>query len=313
MKKRIILPKEFKARYSKILGRENKRFLNYCMRPLRKSIRINTLKTDKEKCLKLLKNKGWKLTPIPWCNDGFWVDGEKIEEKLGNTLEYFMGYYYIQEASSMIPPAVLRPTERDFVLDIAASPGSKTGQMAQMMKNKGCIIANDVRIERLKMLKYNLEKLGVINTVVTKMDGRRFWKTNMKFDKILVDAPCSSEGTVRKNWKALSRWSPELIRYISNVQKHLLDSAVRCLKSNGILVYSTCTLAPEENEGVIDYVLKKYQDLDVVKVSLRGLKYREGLKEWDGREYDDRVTKCARIWPQDNDTEGFFVAKLVRK
>jgi NOL1/NOP2/sun family putative RNA methylase len=312
MKKGIILPKEFKARYSKILGTENKRFLDYCMRPLRKSIRINTLKIEKEKCLELLKKRGWNLNPIPWYENGFWVDCERIEEQLGNTLEYFMGYYYIQEASSMIPPAVLKPRERDFVLDMAASPGSKTGQIAEMMNNKGCVIANDVRIDRLKMLKYNLEKLGVMNTVVSKIDGRRFGKLNLKFDKILVDAPCSSEGTVRKNWKALSRWSPELIKYMSRIQKQMLDSAVHCLESGGVLVYSTCTLAPEENEGVIDYILKKYLDMDVEPIKLKGLKYREGLKEWNGTVFDSRVRKCARIWPQDNDTEGFFVAKLVK-
>ncbi len=310
-----IIPRLFRERYRKILGNDVKKFIEYCKKPLTKSIRINTLKIEKERCIDLLEARGWKLKQIPWYENGYWVvdRGKSIEEEqLGNTLEHFMGYFYIQEASSMIPPVVLNPSKKDYVLDMAAAPGSKTTQMAEMMRNKGCIVANDVQISRLKILRFNIEKLGVMNAVVTRMDGRKFKKFKNRFDKVLIDAPCSSEGTIRKDWKVLSRWNIKVIKGMTSIQKRLLEAAVVCVKRGGTVVYSTCTLAPEENEAVIDYILRKFDDVDVEKVNLKGLKTREGITEWENREFDERVKFTARIWPQDNNTEGFFVAKLVK-
>lgn len=212
----------------------------------------------------------------------------------------------------MIPPIVLDPKEDESILDVCASPGSKTTQMAEMMNNTGLIIANDTNISRMKALRYNLDKSGIVNTIVTRMDGARFNKSDLAFDRILLDAPCSAEGTVRKDWKVLSRWSEIQISTLSRLQKHIAINAVQSLKSGGVMVYSTCTLAPEENECVISYLLDKVKGLSIEKIKLTGLKTRVGVTEWQGANYRDEVRDCARIYPQDNDSEGFFITKIVK-
>ncbi|OYT42903.1 MAG: tRNA methyltransferase [Candidatus Aenigmarchaeota archaeon ex4484_56] len=301
-----IIPNEFKARYAKILGKENNEFLRYCCLPLRKCIRINTLKVkNKKEFVKELREK-WDIEKVPFCDYAYFVN-ENIE--LGKTEEYFFGKIYIQEASSLLPPIVLKPSQRDFVLDSCAAPGSKTTQLAQIMNNKGCIVANDINFGRIKSLRFNIEICGVLNTAVTRMGAIKFEKFPERFDKILVDVPCSCEGVIRKNWNVLSRWSPKAIKYISYQQKKILKSCLIALKKQGILVYSTCTLAPEENEEVIDYALKNF-DLEIEKIKIQNLKMREGILEWEGKKFDERVSDTIRIYPHENNTEGFFIAKL---
>ena len=312
MERKVIIPNAFKARYKEILGDDNKRFLKYCMMPLRKSIRVNTLKISVKELKERLERKGYRLKRIPWIETGFWVEKEEDMEALGNTEEHFLGYFYVQEASSMIPPIVLNPNENDVVLDMSAAPGSKTTQMAEMMGNKGIIIANDPNYSRLKALKYNIDKAGAINVVVTNMDGRKFGKKSIKFDKILLDAPCSSEGTIRKEWKVLSRWSERMIKDIARLQKKLILSAFDSLKKGGVMVYSTCTHAPEENEGVLDYLLKKRENAKIVDFEVKGLKARKGVSKWREYEYNKDVEKSKRVWPQDNDSEGFFISKIIK-
>lgn len=306
-----VIPRLFRERYGKLLGREKDKFIEYCIKPLRKSIRVNTIKVSINECIERLKEYGWHLKQIPWCETGFWVEYEG-EGAIGNTLEHFMGYYYVQEAASMLPPIILNPDQRDIILDIAAAPGSKTSQLAALMNNRGTIIANDISLERIKILRFNLEKLGVLNTIVTKMDGRNFARYENKFDATLVDAPCSSEGIIRKDWKALSKWSIRFIMGMSHLQKELISAAITATKKGGIIVYSTCTLAPEENEEVIDFAIKNF-DVEVEKVTIKGLKARPGITQWEGKEYDVQVKRCLRIYPHDNDTEGFFVARLVKR
>ncbi|RLG12650.1 MAG: tRNA methyltransferase [Candidatus Nanohalarchaeota archaeon] len=312
MKQDIILPSDFKARSHALLGRENKTYLKYCKIPLRRAIRINTLKATVSECTQRLKDHGFILKPIPWTRHGFWIEN-KADIALGNTLEHFLGYFYVQEASSMIPPLVLDPKKYETILDTCAAPGSKTTQMAEMMENTGLIIANDSNMSRIKALRYNLDKSGIINTIVTRMDAAKLNKSHIQFDKILIDAPCSAEGTIRKDWKVLSRWSETLIHGLSRLQKHITTNAIHCLKPGGTMVYSTCTLAPEENEEVITNLLDKVKGLTVEKITLDGLKTRPGIEEWQGRQYTEQVKNCARIYPQDNDSEGFFVAKIKKE
>ena len=307
----MIIPSEFKARYHKILGEENRVFLRYCIKPLRKSIRLNPLKADPHEIKKRLEEKyGWNLKRIPWYKYGYWIINDVGEGVVGNTLEHFMGYYYVQEAASMIPPVALDPKEGEIILDMSAAPGSKTTQMCEMMNNKGTIVANDVDIIRIKALRFNIEKLGCSNVVVTRMDGREFPKKKIKFDKVLLDAPCSAEGTVRKDWKALSRWSVRMIKTVASLQKKLLLSAYDSLKPGGTLVYSTCTLSPEENEGVINYLLDSREDAKVEPIKIPGLKFHKGIEEWEGKKYHEDVKNIIRVFPQDNDTEGFVIAKV---
>ena len=207
----------------------------------------------------------------------------------------------------MIPPLVLNPKPGDFVLDIAASPGSKTTQMAAMMKNKGIIIANDVENKRMKSLSSNLQRCGVSNVVVTKMHAQAF--KNLQCDSILLDAPCSGSGIIRKSLNTLKIWNPKMIKKLAGVQKQLILTAYNCLKKNGTLVYSTCSVDPEEDEGVVSHLLDE-TDAKVEKINLN-IKRSDAILE-DDVSYNSKVKDCLRIWPQDNDSEGFFIAKISK-
>ncbi len=306
----IIIPSEFTARYFKLLGDDNINFLDFCKKPLRKCIRLNTLKVKNTGKFVENLNERYKLEKVPFCDYAYFIDSHNP----GKMPEYFFGEIYIQDAASLIPPIALNlnPDGDEFVFDACAAPGSKTTQMAQIMNNKGCIVANDASDDRIKALFFNLESYGVLNVVVTGMNLERMRTDegiSERFDKILVDAPCSCEGTVRKDRKVLSRWGVNLINFLSVQQKKIIANAINMLKKDGTLVYSTCTLAPEENEGVIAHAVRNF-DVEVEKIYIKNLKTREGITEWNGNDFCRDMKKCIRIYPQDNDTEGFFVAKL---
>jgi len=235
--------------------------------------------------------------------------------ELGRSLEHLLGYYYVQEIASMLPVLALKPKPNELVLDIAAAPGSKTTQISAEMKNTGTIIANDVNLKRLKILASNMERCGALNAILTKRDGivlcQRLKENNFLFDKILVDAPCSGEGTLRSSPATYIMWNPKTIKILSRLQKSLLASAIEILKPKGEIVYSTCTHAPEENEEVLDFVLKQFNNIKIEAIKLP-IKCRPGLKGWEGGVYNDNIKLSCRIYPQDNDTEGFFIAKLRR-
>jgi len=298
---------KFIERYSKLTDWEE--FKQCSLSFLNRSIRVNTLKIPINELRKKLE-KDWNLEQVPWCKEGLWIEHAKKERRdIGNLIEHSLGYFYTQEAASMIPPVVLEPKPHEIVLDIAASPGSKTTQIAQYMENKGILIANDYTIERMKPLSINLQRCGVSNAIITLMEGQWFKKSGIEFDKILVDAPCSGTGTIRKSLKTIYIWNPDMIRRLSITQKQLIETGFNLLKENGILVYSTCSLEPEENEEVVDFLLKKYENAKLEEIKLN-IKKTPAILEFEDKKYSDELNKCLRIWPQDNDTEGFFVAKL---
>ena len=305
----LIIPNRFRERYNKIVD-NRKRFYEYLSKPLPKAFRVNTLKADKGKVLRRMEDYGLNIKPVPWNDLAFIVK----EEGIGSTIEHFMGHIYIQELVSMLPPLLLRKEMEENpeakVLDACAAPGSKTTQLSAIMKNKGLILANDANFGRLKILKHNLEKLGCVNVVVINKDTR-FLKTDMRFDFIILDVPCSGEGITRKNWNVLSRWSEKTITSLSNVQKQLIVRCYDLLEPEGLMTYSTCTFAPEENEGVVDYLLgKRACKLEIPKIN--GLKTSDPVKEWNGKRFDKEIGKAIRIWPHHNDTGGFFMAKIRR-
>src|SRR3989338_9729735 len=196
-------------------------FKKWSLSFLRRSIRVNTLKISVEELKKRLEPK-WNLVPIPWCKEGIWIEHKKQERRdIGNLPEHALGYFYTQEAASMIPPVILDPQPSETILDMAAAPGSKTTQIAQYMKNEGLLIANDYTADRMKPLSINLQRCGVSNTVVTKMHGQSFKRAGISFDRILVDAPCSGTGTIRKSLKTLLIWNPAMITRLSMTQKQL--------------------------------------------------------------------------------------------
>jgi len=220
----------------------------------------------------------------------------------------------------MLPTLVLDPKPNEVILDLCAAPGSKTTQIAARMENTGTVIANDLKLGRIKILASNLERCGVLNTIITKSSGeaicKRLKENNFKIDKILIDAPCSGEGTVRGTPKTLEMWNIKKVHSLSRIQKSILSNAIELLENinGGEIVYSTCTHAPEENEEVLDFILKKYKSVKIEKSSLPiELKTRKGIKKWQEKEYLEEIKYSCRIYPQDNNTEGFFIAKLKVK
>lgn len=302
---KIEFKQKFIDRYSALT--DWKAFETISEKYLRRSIRVNTLKVSAAELKKRLKS--WDLQQIPWCREGFWAEHKGGRRDIGNTIEHSLGYVYVQEAASMVPPAVLAPKPGEKILDMCAAPGSKTTQIAAMMKNKGLIIANDISKERMKSLCINVERCGMTNTVVTMMKGQKFAGKDMVFDRILVDAPCSGTGAIRKSRETAKLWNPVMVRRLAAMQKQLLDTAYPMLKPGGVLVYSTCSLEPEENEGVVSYILNKYADMKMQNILL-DIRRSEPVKEFEGNRYHPDTRRCLRIWPQDNDTQGFFVAKM---
>ncbi|WP_456478424.1 NOL1/NOP2/sun family putative RNA methylase [Geoglobus ahangari] len=293
----------FFDKYSEI--DDSREFLEFMAKPLRQSFRVNTLKAEVGEVVERLSSH-FELEQVPWVEEGFFVYGEGIT----NTPEFSLGLIFMQEASSMIPPLALDVEPGMLVLDMAASPGAKTTQMSAYMENTGCIIANDVKYPRINILISNLQKFGAVNVRVTMKDGRYFGRFRDKFDRVLLDAPCSNVGMIRKNYKYLKLWRQRDVEALSRLQKSLIMAAYKALKPGGVLVYSTCTLDPEENEEVVDYLLSN-TDARLERIDLP-VKSREPVTEFRGKRYDEKVRKCLRIHPQDNDTEGFFVAKVVK-
>jgi len=306
---------QFLERIRLMLGDETEKYLKCIEHEPRHSIRVNTLKMQEKELKERLEKKKWKISQPFDSFPAIIIDSNLLPGELGRALEHQLGYYYVQELSSMMPPIALDVKKNELVLDLCAAPGSKTTEMAMMMENKGNIIANDVRPDRLIALTSNLERCGASNVIVTRMNGivlcRRLAEHGFLFDKILVDATCSGEGTIRSDYDAMKIWNVHMIKKFSSMQKRLLMEALKCLKPEGILVYSTCTHAPEENEEVVDFAIKKF-NVKVQEIKLP-LKFRQGIVEWKGRKFDEQVKKCARIWPQDNDTNGFFIAKMKKE
>jgi len=271
--------------------------------PLPVTARINTLKMDEKRLRERLDQGGISYQTFGWYPLGLKLDVEST----GKLRENLLGYIHIQEELSMVPPLVLDPQPGEQVLDLCASPGSKTCQISQMMENRGLVIANEPSLARVAPLRSNCERLGVMNVAVTRYDGRNF--PNVPFDRILVDAPCSSEGRERKGPGVLARSSCQRSLDLQALQIGLLKNALRLAKPGGVIVYSTCTYAPEENELVIERVLDM---ASLERISIPGLVACPGITEWAGNNLNHELDKTARYYPHLNDTGGFFVAKLIK-
>ncbi|MEK6847827.1 MAG: RsmB/NOP family class I SAM-dependent RNA methyltransferase [Nanoarchaeota archaeon] len=307
----------FLERMQKLLGKEMPAYLEILKKPIQNSIRCNTLKISPEELLSRLRNKGWEIIqPFKNHPEIMIIKTDLAPGEIGRSMEHLLGYYYVQEIASMLPILALKPKPRELVLDLAAAPGSKTSQMAAEMENIGTIIANDVSIGRLKILASNMERCGATNAILTKKEGialcKRLKQEGFLFDKILVDAPCSGEGTLRSSSATAIMWNPKTIRSLSRLQKGLLTSALEILRPGGEIVYSTCTHAPEENEEVVDFVLNEFKGIVKVEEIKLPIKCRSGLTTWLDNQYSKQIEKSCRIYPQDNDTEGFFLAKIRR-
>lgn len=276
-----------------------------------KYIRVNELKINRDNLAKRLDDTyGIKTENLPYPSNALRItDGF---DYAGSTLEIAFGFYYMQSLTSMLPPHFLNPSAKDSVLDLCSAPGSKTTQLAEMMENKGVLVVNELAMDRIKALVFNLDKMNFLNYGVVNLKGEILSKYyDSYFDKILVDAPCSGLGIIQKKNEVNKWWSIERANHLSEIQTKLLVSAIKMLKVGGELVYSTCTLTPEENELIIDKLLKKYP-IDVEPIQLP-IKHLEGLTEYSGVKLDERLSNAVRIFPWDVDSDGFFLVKLKKK
>ncbi|MBK7104551.1 MAG: NOL1/NOP2/sun family putative RNA methylase [Ignavibacteriae bacterium] len=257
--------------------------------------------------LKSLEEQGIELEQIPEIPNSYFV--KKGDDIIGKTIEYTLGKYYIQSLSSMIPPLILNPNKTDVVLDLCAAPGSKSTQLAEIMNYKGTLFSNEPNLNRIKALVHNLDKMNIVNMSVIKDKGELLSKYfNNYFDKILVDAPCSALGVVQKKQEVSNWWSEKSANTISDLQLRLLISAIKMAKVGGEIVYSTCTLTVEENEFIIDKVLKKYP-VELIEFDLN-LKHINGFTEIRNYKFDESLSLTKRIIPWEIKSEGFFLAKL---
>lgn len=295
-------------RYIELFGFDDAlRLLEANEKRLKKCIRFNTLRISSETLLKRLENKGFKLDRISWVPYGFRVLEERFP--LGATTEYLLGYYYVQEAAAMLPAHILSPRTSEFIIDLCAAPGGKTTQLAQIMENKGTIIAIDLSRDRMRALRSNLSRCGVSNVIAFRMDGKDAPGLGIVANKILIDAPCTCDGVIPFDPSRKKSRGMEDIKFCSTIQRKLLTAAIECLVDDGVLVYSTCSTAPEENESVIAEAIEKSD----VKVVDTGLTIGdEGFTEAFGTKFPDELRLARRLYPHKHGTEGFFVCKLMK-
>ena len=283
-------------------------FLNTIRLGLKKSIRCNTLKISCNELLRKIKDR-MVVKQTPWVPYGFWILKSKVN--IGATPEYLLGYYYIQGVASMLPPLILNPKPGERVLDMCAAPGGKTTQLAQIMENKGSILALDVDRTRMRALRSNISRLGVRNVVTLLLDARKIVGVGEKFDKVLVDAPCTGEGLlplIPERGRSRSLYD---MYVLMKLQYELLKSAILVTKKGGVIVYSTCSIAPEENEFIVNLILKEYSGkIELVDISFYGEK---GLTEIYGLKLNSELERCLRLYPHIHRTEGFFICKLRKK
>ncbi|MEA3639149.1 MAG: RsmB/NOP family class I SAM-dependent RNA methyltransferase [Lamprobacter sp.] len=377
----MLLPSTAKSDLEAVLGRYRclfdrdvdgwDAFIATLMRPLPTWIWANPLRIDGQQLLELIAEEGVSAEPVSWLNPWWSSVAQRVSApdplaapaaalitaassialrlppgfKAGQRWWYCAGLAHAQEAVSQLPVMLLdvRPGHR--VLDLCAAPGGKTAQLALALGNRGTLLANDFSAERIAALQGNLDRLGVLNASTTRSDGGNYPAAAGAFDRILVDAPCSSEGTLRRNpslaqrggygasrtggdalgrnapgrasgrapGRAHSGIGPERSQRMAGRQRALLRKAVQLCRPGGRILYSTCTFAPEENELIVAEVLDEQNgNLELVSCQVPGLLTGAGVTHWQGRDLDPSLSRCLRVWPHANDTGGFFVAVLQK-
>lgn len=300
-----MLPKPFLSRMAELLGEEFPLFLRALTQGERAyGLRVNTLKLSPEDFQRL---SPWPLEPIPWCEEGFYYPPQA---RPGPHPYFYAGLYYVQEPSAQAVGALLDPRPGERVLDLAAAPGGKTTHLAARMGGQGLLLANEVDGKRVRGLLENVERWGAPIGVLQAPPRALAEAFGPYFHRVLLDAPCSGEGMFRKDPEAIRHWGPRAPERASQVQKTLLSQAARLVGPGGVLVYSTCTFAPEENEGVVAHFLKAHPEFRLEEARLHPL-FAPGVPEWgDG---NPELRKTARLWPHRLRGEGHFLARFRKE
>ncbi len=273
--------------------------------PLPKTFWTNPLIVDKSIFnAQQVQRLSWNKSAYRYCGT----------QTLSSTWQYQLGLVQIQEEVSMLPVKLLNPQPHEAVIDLCAAPGNKTAEIAAMMQNTGTVVANDRNYQRMKALGQVMRRLGLLNITMTVQDGCAYQSYPNYFDKVLVDAPCSCEGTLRKRPHKQVTPNPKQHRYLAATQIALLKKAITLCKPGGRIVYSTCTFSPTENEAVISTILTKYSDhIEIEKIALPDFVWSEGLSSWQNETFHPDVKHSMRVWPHQNDSGGFYVAVLRKK
>lgn len=267
------------------------------------SIRINTMNAREEDMVERLESRGIELEKIHFLEKGYWI--RRSPFSLGATSEYLLGLYSIQEAAAQIPATLFSSLKRKVVLDGCAAPGGKTVQLADLMENTGAIVALDIRKRRLRALANHLERCRVENTLVYRMNAERASQLSMKFDRILLDVPCSGNFVTDHEW--FNKRTARDVKKNAQLQRRILHEAATLLKEDGEIIYSTCSLEPEEDELNVEWAIKTL-DVRTEKIDCYGEK---GLTKIFGTHVDKTMENCRRIWP--TQTQGFFICKLKKE
>lgn len=300
-----MLPQAFLERMEHMLGDEYPAFLQSYDKERYQALRVNPLKTDRKE---FVSKAPFALTPVAWEPNGFYYDSHDTP---GKHPYHAAGVYYIQEPSAMAPAAYLDAQPGEKVLDLCAAPGGKSTQIAAAMKGEGLLISNEIHPARARILSENIERMGIRNAMVTNESPQRLAEIfESYFDRIMVDAPCSGEGMFRKNADACEEWSEENVRLCAQRQSEILECASGMLRPGGRMVYSTCTFAPEENEGTISRFLAKHPEFSIAEVPFYE-QMSPGVPSWTSNP-GFGLEKTIRLFPHQVDGEGHYLAVLVK-
>ncbi len=316
------LPTKFEDRMRRLLGDEYEEYLQCYSKPHYGGIRVNTLKLTPEEFEKLCP---FPLKRIPWVANGYYYD---TKEQPARHPYYYAGLYYIQEPSAMTPASLLPVQKGDRVLDICAAPGGKSTELGAKLSGEGLLVSNDISNSRAKALLKNIELFGIRNALVLSEAPNKLYEYFPEyFDKILIDAPCSGEGMFRKSPAIMKNWEQYGVEYYNKLQKEIILFAAKMLKPGGMMLYSTCTFSPEENEGTISYLLEQFPEFRVINaipsveeqkrlgISYEGFDF--GKPEWveglpEDAPYREELKHCLRLWPHKLNGEGHFIALLQK-
>lgn len=290
------------------------------------SFRVNTIKATEEEILKLLKENNLEVSKVAYLENCYVLENG-TEKDLWELDLFENGKIYIQQIASQIPVQFMDLTQNSKILDTTAAPWSKTSQIAAMTKNTSEIIAVDNNQIRIDKLNYTIKKQWVKRSLVFKTDARKVheplgeylelqgWAkedTNDYFDHILFDAPCTAEGRFNLNKeKSFAFWNETIFKKAYKLSKSILEEIIPMLKVNGTLVYSTCTLAPEENEAITHFILSNYPEMELVPVTIDSQYARAGIKSFGKQIYRSDVVNTLRLLPSE-ETEGFYIAKFKK-
>ncbi|TAH74759.1 MAG: NOL1/NOP2/sun family putative RNA methylase [Anaerolineaceae bacterium] len=309
------LPKQFEDRMKRLLGDEYEDYLRCFNKPYHGGIRVNTLKISPREFEHLCP---FSTKKIPWIYNGYYYD---TADQPARHPYYYAGLYYIQEPSAMTPASLLPIDPGDKVLDLCAAPGGKSTELGARLMGEGMLVSNDISNSRAKALLKNIELFGIKNSLVLSEAPNKLAEYfPNSFDKILVDAPCSGEGMFRKSPSIIKNWEQYGVDYYNKLQKEIIVFAARMLKPGGMLLYSTCTFSPEENEGTIAYLLNEFPDMHVIE-ALPSIEERKSLEiSFDGFDKGkpewvngpEELKNCIRLWPHRIDGEGHFIALLQK-